>query len=226
MVCHNTDYPETLLLCDGEEDCNNVYHTHCVGLDAMPTVRWLCPECQAIQDLKDQESDAKGSVISSCDFEEESEFGSESDNSNLDESSQANSDESEDELSDPNADYEPDSSSDDERDEDYDSDEDGQYRPKGAPTVGSRRQLRNAKNRSELPSKRPRDENAEQIIEGIVAEELSRARKVLSPNDVDVGALMQSLSRLVAANARHDLADTRTIQKMRGLIKTHISSLV
>lgn len=41
-VCGNSDEEEVLLLCDG---CDAAYHTHCIGLDAVPTGHWFCMEC-------------------------------------------------------------------------------------------------------------------------------------------------------------------------------------
>ncbi|KAK4192109.1 hypothetical protein QBC35DRAFT_263599 [Podospora australis] len=41
-VCNSSDHEEVLLLCDG---CDACYHTHCIGLDAVPEGPWFCMEC-------------------------------------------------------------------------------------------------------------------------------------------------------------------------------------
>jgi len=41
-VCNLADQEEILLLCDG---CDTPYHTHCVGLDSVPSGSWFCMEC-------------------------------------------------------------------------------------------------------------------------------------------------------------------------------------
>lgn len=41
-VCLRSDDEEVLLLCDG---CDTPYHTHCIGLDAVPRGSWFCMEC-------------------------------------------------------------------------------------------------------------------------------------------------------------------------------------
>ncbi|KAI1268585.1 hypothetical protein F5Y18DRAFT_235401 [Xylariaceae sp. FL1019] len=41
-ICNSADQEEVLLLCD---NCDTPYHTHCVGLDAVPRGHWFCLEC-------------------------------------------------------------------------------------------------------------------------------------------------------------------------------------
>lgn len=42
IVCGRTDQEDILLLCD---NCNDAYHTHCLGLDDIPEGDWFCPNC-------------------------------------------------------------------------------------------------------------------------------------------------------------------------------------
>lgn len=41
-ICGSADSEEVLLLCDA---CDAPYHTHCVGLDRVPSGPWFCMEC-------------------------------------------------------------------------------------------------------------------------------------------------------------------------------------
>lgn len=108
-ICGEEGDETQLLLCDGEDGtCNNAYHTGCIGLDQIPRNRWLCPECQSLEDLRSASSEDEESLYSSTDNENE-EFESEEDEVSLVESSESDYelDIIEDELSDPEADYVP-----------------------------------------------------------------------------------------------------------------------
>jgi hypothetical protein len=41
-ICGDSDQEDVLLLCDA---CDAPYHTHCVGLDGVPSGHWFCMEC-------------------------------------------------------------------------------------------------------------------------------------------------------------------------------------
>lgn len=43
QICNSTDYSFVALLCDG---CDGCFHTHCVGLDAVPDGDWFCDTCK------------------------------------------------------------------------------------------------------------------------------------------------------------------------------------
>lgn len=43
-ICGSADYAFVALICDG---CENVYHTHCIGLDGVPDCEfWYCDACK------------------------------------------------------------------------------------------------------------------------------------------------------------------------------------
>ena len=52
QICED-DSPTGLMLCDGEDgECTNAYHYRCVGLATPPRGRWLCAECQSLEEFK------------------------------------------------------------------------------------------------------------------------------------------------------------------------------
>lgn len=63
-VCGKVDDEDTLLLCDR---CDKAFHTHCVGLDAVPDGTWLCGTCtkfrSSSKDFDDNLADERGQKI-------------------------------------------------------------------------------------------------------------------------------------------------------------------
>jgi hypothetical protein len=100
------------MLCDGEEgECPNAYHMLCLGLAHPPAGRWLCSECQVLEDAEEEVS-SEYSVPESQ--EEDSDSSDHSAEVSSDPSAEVSSDnssensESEDEqVSDPDAEYVP-----------------------------------------------------------------------------------------------------------------------
>jgi hypothetical protein len=114
-ICGEAEQSDDLLvLCDGEEgECPNAYHMLCLGLDQSPAGRWLCSECQVLEDAQEevsseysvpesQEEDSDSSDHSAVVSSDNSLANSES------EDEQVSDSESEDEqVSDPDAEYVP-----------------------------------------------------------------------------------------------------------------------
>ncbi|KAM0436941.1 hypothetical protein ACHAPT_002656 [Fusarium lateritium] len=50
-ICNSADQEDILLLCDS---CDAAYHTHCIGLDAIPDGAWYCMECSHLFQLEDE----------------------------------------------------------------------------------------------------------------------------------------------------------------------------
>ncbi|ROT40499.1 hypothetical protein SODALDRAFT_356495 [Sodiomyces alkalinus F11] len=46
-ICGTAERPDILLLCDA---CDAAYHTHCIGLDHVPSGSWYCLECADLID--------------------------------------------------------------------------------------------------------------------------------------------------------------------------------
>eukprot|EP00929_Paragymnodinium_shiwhaense_P074771 TRINITY_DN38268_c0_g1_i3.p1 TRINITY_DN38268_c0_g1~~TRINITY_DN38268_c0_g1_i3.p1 ORF type:complete len:944 (-),score=235.32 TRINITY_DN38268_c0_g1_i3:595-3426(-) len=60
MVCRKAGQDHALLLCDGKQGtCSNASHYFCIGLPAVPSGDWFCPDCQPASVLKKQEEDLK-----------------------------------------------------------------------------------------------------------------------------------------------------------------------
>lgn len=71
QICED-DNPAGLMLCDGEDgECTNAYHYRCVGLTAPPRGKWLCAECQSLEEFKNAHPEEFALCQSS---EEDSEF--------------------------------------------------------------------------------------------------------------------------------------------------------
>jgi len=71
QICED-DNPTGLMLCDGEDgECTNAYHYRCVGLAAPPRGRWLCAECQSLEEFRKEHPEEFTLCESS---EEDSEF--------------------------------------------------------------------------------------------------------------------------------------------------------
>ncbi|KAI8677105.1 hypothetical protein LRP88_09871 [Fusarium phalaenopsidis] len=50
-ICNSAEREDILLLCDS---CDAAYHTHCIGLDAIPDGAWYCMECAHLFQLEDE----------------------------------------------------------------------------------------------------------------------------------------------------------------------------
>ncbi|KAF9770453.1 hypothetical protein IL306_012019 [Fusarium sp. DS 682] len=50
-ICNSSEREDVLLLCDS---CDAAYHTHCIGLDAIPDGDWYCMECSHLFQLVEE----------------------------------------------------------------------------------------------------------------------------------------------------------------------------